>query len=481
MSDKNSISNTGKQVEEWLKKIDKSGLPGKYKCWIYQHGLLPRLMWLLTVYEVLLSTVEEMERKFNKHLRRWLGIPPSFTSLGLYIRSGQLQLPLSSVVEEFKVAKCRLSLIYRDSRDQLTRKAGVRTRSGRKWAASTAIDQAECSLRTKEIIGNPCTGRQGLGTAHFQQWSKSSPREKRIMILDEVRNLEEEGRRAKSIKLVTQGAWTRWNLTKRTITWSELWRLEPFRISFLLRAVYDTLPTPVNLHRWGRREDPMCRLCGGKGTMAHILSGCKIALTQGRYRWRHDKVLAVLADILEKERGKRRPAKVRPLLSTIAFVKEGQRPIVHSQARQNLLQSAQGWEMEVDLGRRLHFLEAVLSTTLRPDIIMWSLEGKRIILVELTVPWEEGCEEAAERKNGKYQQLVQDCRDKGWTTWLMTVEVGCRGLPAPSAWNLMTKVGLRGHLRKAAVRRLGEAAERASCWLWHKREGISWKPGGEGQ
>ena len=124
-------ASTGKQVEECLKKIDKSGLPGKYKCWIYQHGLLPRLMWLLTVYEVLLSTVEEMERKFNKHLRRWLGIPPSFTSVVLYIRSGQLQLPLSSVVEEFKVAKCRLSLTYRDSQDQLTREAGFRTRSVR--------------------------------------------------------------------------------------------------------------------------------------------------------------------------------------------------------------------------------------------------------------------------------------------------------------------------------------------------------------
>ncbi len=81
--------------------------------------------------------------------------------------------------------------------------------------------------------------------------------------------------------------------------------------------------------------------------------------------------------------------------------------------------------MEVDLRRKLHFPEAVLSTTLRPDIIMWSPEGKKIILVELTVPWEEGCEEAAERKKAKYQQLVQDCQDKGWTTWLMTVEVGC--------------------------------------------------------
>ncbi len=74
LSDKNSISSTRKQVEKWLKKIEKSGLHGKYKCWIYQHGLLPRLMWLLTVYEVLLSTVEEMVRKFNKHLRIWLVI-----------------------------------------------------------------------------------------------------------------------------------------------------------------------------------------------------------------------------------------------------------------------------------------------------------------------------------------------------------------------------------------------------------------------
>ncbi len=93
---------------------------------------------------------------------------------------------------------------------------------------------------------------------------------------------------------------------------------------------------------------------------------------------------------------------------------------------------SQGWKMEVDLGRKLHFPEAVLSTTLRHDIIMWSPGGKKIILVELMVPWEEGCEEAAERKKGKYQQLVQDCRDKGWTTRLMTVEVRCRGFPAQS-------------------------------------------------
>ncbi len=48
----------------------------------------------------------------------------------------------------------------------------------------------------------------------------------------------------------------------------------------------------------------------------------------------------------------------------------------------------------------------VLSTTLRPDIIMWSPGGKKIILVELTVPWDEGCEEAAEKKK---RQIPATC------------------------------------------------------------------------
>ena len=54
--------------------------------------------------------------------------------------------------------------------------------------------------------------------------------------------------------------------------------------------------------------------------------------------------------------------------------------------------------MEVNLGSKLHFPEALLSTTLRPDIIMWSPEGKKILLVELTVPWDEDCEEAPEKR-----------------------------------------------------------------------------------
>lgn len=98
LKDGANVADAVKQTEEWLKKIDRSRLPGKFKSCLYQHGILPTLIWLIKVYEFPITVVEGTERKINKHLRRWLGIPPSFSSMGLYIRSGQLHLPLSSVV-----------------------------------------------------------------------------------------------------------------------------------------------------------------------------------------------------------------------------------------------------------------------------------------------------------------------------------------------------------------------------------------------
>jgi len=58
---------------------------------------------------------------------------------------------------------------------------------------------------------------------------------------------------------------------------------------------------------------------------------------------------------------------------------------------------AQTWVMRFDLGKRL-FPDA-FHKFLRPDIDVWSILFRQIIVTELTVPWEEGCEEANERKS----------------------------------------------------------------------------------
>jgi hypothetical protein len=71
------------------------------------------------------------------------------------------------------------------------------------------------------------------------------------------------------------------------------------QLSFLLRAVIDTLPTPVDLQRWRIQTDPSCPLCGVRlCTMHHILNCCPVSLNQGRYTWRHDSVLRQLVSLL---------------------------------------------------------------------------------------------------------------------------------------------------------------------------------------
>lgn len=48
-------------------------------------------------------------------------------------------MPLSSVVEEFKIEKCRLVMTLRDSKDKKVSEAGVQIRTGRKWSASASV------------------------------------------------------------------------------------------------------------------------------------------------------------------------------------------------------------------------------------------------------------------------------------------------------------------------------------------------------
>ncbi|XP_052271350.1 uncharacterized protein LOC127872054 [Dreissena polymorpha] len=358
LNDTSSTNRTKNQLQEGLKQIDQTSLPGKFKAWLYQHGLLPRLMWPLMLYEIAVSTVEGFESTINRYLRRWLGVPPSFTSIGLYGRTNQLQLPISSVVEEYKVAKARMVVTLKESSDDLIRMAGIETRTGRKWSASQAVSQAESILRHKDIVGTTTEGRQGLGMIKPQRWSTADKRERSQMVQKEIRASEEESRRARSVEMGGQCAWNKWTTTERKFTWADIWQYEPLRLKFLLRSVYDLLPSPTNLHRWGLVEDPSCSLCNKPGTMEHILSSCQTSLTQGRYRWRHDAVLRELADVLERERRKKRTAK-KTASTKINFVKAGETTTKQAPRNTSILDESDQWEMKVDLGKKLVFPEIV--------------------------------------------------------------------------------------------------------------------------
>ena len=118
---------------------------------------------------------------------------------------------------------------------------------------------------------------------------------------------------------------------------------------------------------------------------------------------------------------------------------------------------------------------SIVHTNLRPDIVLWSQTGRKLIMIELTVPWETRCEEAFERKKGKYSDLLHQCKEKGWQASLFPIEVGVRGFCSQSVHRLTTAIGTSGRDRRRLIQRLCQAAERASSWLWLRREEKSWK------
>ena len=264
-----------------------------------------------------------------------------------------------------------------------------------------------------------------------------------------------------------QGAWTRWeNVLQRKITWSNIWKADFHRIRFLVQAVYDVLPSPANLHVWGKTETPSCPRCSGQGSLEHLLSSCPKALGDGRYRWRHDQVLKAIADsittAINTSKGHHKP-------KTIRFHRAGEKPNIPTQAKSGLLTSANDWQLEVDLGKQLKFPSRITSTRLRPDMIIVSDSTKQLIILELTVPWEERMDEANERKRAKYQELVEECRRQGWKTRCEPLEVGCRGFAGRSLCRMFTQLGLVGEAKWKAIRSATEAAEKATRWLWIKR------------
>ncbi|XP_078583875.1 uncharacterized protein LOC144866388 [Branchiostoma floridae x Branchiostoma japonicum] len=460
-----------KQAVEGLRAIDKCELPGKLKVWCLQSVLIPRLKWPMKMYDIPLSTADQVEGKANSFVRKWLGVPRCLSRTALAGRN-KLTLPITSITEEYKLEKVRTALELKWSQDNAVRAAYRGQKTGRKWNPDGVIDQAVSRLKHRDIVGAVQQGRCGLGWGERTlRWDKATQREKKQLVVDEVKRMMEEERKVKVVGQYQQGAWINWESTvDRKLTWKNMWDKPDHRLSFLIRAAYDILPCPRNLSRWYSKEES-CELCGAKkANLKHILSACTTSLKQGRYTWRHNQALRILAAALEEGR-KKASSKGVQNQSFIPFVKEGQKAAPANRRKGEGLMSKGGWEMTVDLDTRLTFPRTICETTLRPDIVLWSPTQRTVVIVELTVPWEENVQAAFERKKLKYQDLVQQCVENSWRALLYPVEVGCRGFVGTSITRFCRELSLS---HKQLVKALSEEVERCSFWLWVKRKDQKW-------
>lgn len=372
---KASRESCDKAAVDGLSRIDQCQLPGKPKVWCYHTIFYQRIMWPLKLCEIPISMLNKLDGKVNTFIRKWLGLPRSETCI---FRRNVLQLPIQSITMGQKQEKSRL-VMEMESTDQSVREANIKIGTGRKWKAHAEVDQAICRLQHKEIIGRVQAGRAGFGHGEVPKfWSKASKKERKELVITEVRNIENERQKIKAVAQGCQGNWTMWeNVVARNISLADLWKIPRARLSFMFRATHDILPCPRNLCLWLGKEE-CCSLCNTpRASLKHILSGCKTALSQGRYRWQHDQALRRLAEILERQRQEASIGHSAPADCYIQFVQEGVGGTSATQRvpwRLTLL--TQDCSMRVDLDRKLQFPTQITSPSLRPDIVMWSSSPK---------------------------------------------------------------------------------------------------------
>ena len=457
---------------EGLQAIDKCGLQGKFKVWCLQFMLIPKLLWPLLVYDISTTTVELMEAKVNRFTRKWLGVPPGLTDVAMYCRQAKLRLPLKSIVEEYKCGKARLLTMLEDSDDPIVKAIQPNLKTGRKWKVSEAVDGAKENLHMKEVIGLTQTDRKGLGSSGQKLISKAQGKERRDMVIEEIRQAEDTGRVVKAVQQPQQGQWTNWETAiQRSLSWNDLWNMAPLRISFLIRAVYDLLPSNANLTRWGLKDDPACPLCQGRQTAEHVLSSCKVALAQGRYTWRHNKVLQELACAISSAKTNTSPPEPQAVVFTSAGNTKtwcGGTSIVATH-RRGLLDGFDDWKFAADLPGWESYPAAIKETRKRPDIVISSDLSKQIIMVELTVPYETRMEEANIFKKEKYSDLSKELERSGYRSTVLPVEIGARGFVGTSAYDLLSKLDIRGNKRTRILKLLAETAENSSRWICNRR------------
>ena len=452
------------ELNKGLQKIERAWLPGRYKAWMFQHMLLPRIMWPLTIYNIPESKVEEMQTRITGHLKRWLGLPRSLSTACMYSRSGKLQLPYTELSEEVKAAKARVYTTFEESEDPCVRGANLKVDGGRKSDTPGSVEDAKSRLRMKEIVGIPNKGKEGLGMNPRKYYSSSTKEERRTMVVDTIREAEEDRRRVKMASLAKQGAHTRWEVPEKKLSHRDIISTSETSLKFLVKAVYDLLPTPSNKNIWYGGEET-CKLCGENGTLSHILSGCKLALN--RYTWRHNQVLRQIA-LGVNARCVIHNNQVRREEKKIEFVKAGEkRALTHNRVPSSFLDGANDWKLMVDLGGNLKVPRQIADTNQRPDMMLISESTRLAGVIELTVPREDRVEVSGELKKMRYAPLQEQGKANGWKVHVWAVEVGCRGFPAASMASFLKDIGMAGSERNRLLKRIGDEAMMASRRIWN--------------
>ena len=107
---------------------------------------------------------------------------------------------------------------------------------------------------------------------------------------------------------------------------------------------------------------------------------------------------------------------------------------------------------------------------LRPDVVLYSLSTKTVIILELTCLCEENMEELHNKKCEKYHPLSLAMVSNGWSVHLLPIEVGARGYCSTNVKSCLMRLGFSSNLVKSTLKSLSLTSLKASFQIWLGRD-----------
>ena len=365
------------KMQTLLERADKTAVSRKQKLLLYKAGICPRLNWDLAIMDLPMSWISSsLEAMATRYLKRWSGLARSANTARLYLpkTEGGLALPsVSLLYQRLKVSQASLLLTSRDRVTQeVTRRVLYREEN------QTRVQFKPVTYSRDIMADDPGVRRQTLT--------------KRVK--SKITTEDAIERREQAEALPHQGQMLRdSNLTADLIWATAVSKLSSSAMKFALNSATDTLPHNSNLAKWYKGlHSGLCKLCGKQQTQIHVLNNCEVALKLRRYNPRHDKILAQITKLAQAH-----------LPDT--------------------------YQLTADLPENTyHFPSHITPTSLRPDLVLWSDAQRKLHIVELTICFESGFNEAAERKRKRYTDLAEETQQQGYHTQILPIQVGSRGV-----------------------------------------------------
>ena len=132
-----------------------------------------------------------------------------------------------------------------------------------------------------------------------------------------------------------------------------------------------------------------------------------------------------------------------------------------------MLQGPSDWKLRVDFDQnRVTFPPDFLSTNERSDIVLWSVKSRKVMLIELTCPAEEGISAAQDRKQTRHLSVISQIQERKWTVKFLTIEVGVRGFVRNSLFKCLISLGFSRSATTKLCKTVSLVPAKCSCTIF---------------